>query len=166
MSFFTRPILNRIKQLAFRPRGVEEFFENGKTLPTEKSWTGRSWRASELRVKSFDDLHKLWFVLLKERNVLAAQKEEARRFHISKQYFSNKGRQIKCQKSMARIKFVLNERRLAWVEATKLQRLAGAQETSAASKGASTPTSTSAQTASSSGPSTAASTSSTTTVTA
>ncbi|KAF8933243.1 mitochondrial 39-S ribosomal protein L47 (MRP-L47)-domain-containing protein [Dissophora ornata] len=134
MSFFTRPILNRIKQLAFRPRGVEEFFENGKSLPTEKSWTGRAWRASELRVKSFDDLHKLWFVLLKERNLLAAQKEEARRFHISKQYFSNKGRQIKCQKSMARIKFVLNERRLAWVEATKLQRLVNAQETAVNTK--------------------------------
>ncbi|KAF9438856.1 54S ribosomal protein L4 mitochondrial [Entomortierella beljakovae] len=124
MSFFTRPILNRIKQIAFRPRGVEEFFENGKTLPTEKSWTGRAWRATELRLKSFDDLHKLWYVLLKERNLLAAQKEEARRFHIAKQYFSNKGRQVKCQKSMARIKFVLNERRLAWVEAKKLQRLA------------------------------------------
>ncbi|KAF9967191.1 54S ribosomal protein L4 mitochondrial [Mortierella alpina] len=130
MSFFSRsfPALNRLKQLAFRPRGVEEFFENGKSIPTEKSWTGRAWRASELRIKSFDDLHKLWYVLLKERNVLAAQKEEARRFHISKQYFSNKGRQIKCQKSMARIKFVLNERRLAWVEATKLQRLANVQE--------------------------------------
>ncbi|KAG0377700.1 MAG: mitochondrial 39-S ribosomal protein L47 (MRP-L47)-domain-containing protein [Linnemannia gamsii] len=130
MSFFQRsfPILNRLKQLAFRPRGVEEFFENGKSIPTEKSWTGRAWRASELRVKSFDDLHKLWYVLLKERNVLAAQKEDARRFHISKQYFSNKGRQVKCQKSMARIKFVLNERRMAWVEATKLQRLANAQE--------------------------------------
>lgn len=42
MSFFTRsfPSLNRLKQLAFRPRGVEEFFENGKSIPTEKSWTG------------------------------------------------------------------------------------------------------------------------------
>ncbi|KAK3835801.1 MAG: mitochondrial 39-S ribosomal protein L47 (MRP-L47)-domain-containing protein [Linnemannia elongata] len=141
MSFFSRsfPALNRLKQLAFRPRGVEEFFENGKSIPTEKSWTGRAWRASELRVKSFDDLHKLWYVLLKERNVLAAQKEEARRFHISKQYFSNKGRQIKCQKSMARIKFVLNERRLAWVEATKLQRVANAQEAAVNTK-VSTPT--------------------------
>lgn len=61
---------------------------------------GRAWRASELRVKSFDDLHKLWYVLLKERNVLAAQKEEARRFHISKQYFSNKGRQVKVSKTI------------------------------------------------------------------
>ncbi|KAF9312420.1 54S ribosomal protein L4 mitochondrial [Podila horticola] len=147
MSFFSRsfPTLNRLKQLAFRPRGVEEFFEAGKSIPTEKSWTGRAWRASELRVKSFDDLHKLWYVLLKERNVLAAQKEEARRFHISKQYFSNKGRQVKCQKSMARIKFVLNERRLAWVEATKLQRLANAQESAVNTK-ISTPSSTAKET--------------------
>ncbi|KAG0224743.1 mitochondrial 39-S ribosomal protein L47 (MRP-L47)-domain-containing protein [Mortierella sp. GBAus27b] len=128
MSFFARPILNRIKQVAFRPRGVEEFFENSQTLPTEKSWTGRAWRASELRIKSFDDLHKLWYVLLKERNLLATQKEEARRFHVPKQYFSNKGRRVKCQKSMARIKFVLNERRLAWVEAQKLQKLANAEQ--------------------------------------
>lgn len=43
MSFFSRsfPALNRLKQLAFRPRGVEEFFENGKSIPTEKSWTGK-----------------------------------------------------------------------------------------------------------------------------
>ncbi|KAG0053330.1 54S ribosomal protein L4 mitochondrial [Gryganskiella cystojenkinii] len=141
MNFFTRsfPSLNRLKQLAFRPRGVEEFFENGKSIPTEKSWTGRAWRASELRVKSFDDLHKLWYVLLKERNMLASQKEEARRFHISKQYFSNKGRQVKCQKSMARIKFVLNERRLAWVEAVKLQRVAAVEESAVNTKISSTP---------------------------
>ncbi|ORZ14997.1 mitochondrial 39-S ribosomal protein L47 (MRP-L47)-domain-containing protein [Lobosporangium transversale] len=134
MSFFARPIFNRIKQVAFKPRGVEEFFEGGKSLPTEKSWTGRAWRASELRLKSFDDLHKLWYVLLKERNLLATQKEEARRFHISKQFFSNKGRQEKCKKSMARIKFVLNERRLAWVEAKKLQRLANVEEASVNTK--------------------------------
>ncbi|KAF9579712.1 39S ribosomal protein L47, mitochondrial [Lunasporangiospora selenospora] len=139
MSFFSRsfPALNRLKQLAFRPRGVEEFFENGVTLPTEKSWTGRAWRATELRLKSFDDLHKLWYVLLKERNLLAVQTEEARRFHISKQYFSNKGREMKCKKSMARIKFVLNERRLAWVEANKLQRLARTEESAVNTKVAS-----------------------------
>ncbi|KAG6890642.1 hypothetical protein C0995_006618 [Termitomyces sp. Mi166 len=83
--------------------------------------TGRSWKASELRLKSFRDLHTLWYILLRERNLLASQKEEARRMGISDVPLQVSSTRVHhTRKSMARIKAVLNERRLAYEGALKI----------------------------------------------
>jgi ribosomal protein L29 len=102
--------------------GLMDFFQDGVALPKDPPRTGRAWRASELRQKSFEDLHKLWYILLKERNVLASQREEARRLGIGPDAFSNYSREIKCRKSMARIKTVLSERQIAYECALKRHR--------------------------------------------
>eukprot|EP00897_Mesotaenium_endlicherianum_P006372 jgi/Mesen1/5763/ME000292S04844 len=91
-----------------RVRGLEEFFDVGKKQD-EPFKTGRSWEAWELRQKSYDDLHKLWYVLLKEKNLLYSQKGMLRTANIQ---FPNSNRVAKVKKSMCRIKQVLTERAL------------------------------------------------------
>ena len=105
------------------------------------SLPGRSWRASELRLKSFEDLHKLWFVLAKERNILLAERAASR---TTKEAVKNPSRYRKVflsvstihkfsnnitlndqvRKAMARIKHVLGERQRIYKEFKQQQILA------------------------------------------
>ena len=41
---------------------LNEFFEDPKNWDKEEIKVGRSWRVDELRLKSNEDLHKLWYV--------------------------------------------------------------------------------------------------------
>ncbi|KAI3425296.1 hypothetical protein D9Q98_009062 [Chlorella vulgaris] len=88
-------------------RGLEELIvlppKEDAQLPT----SGRTWEAADLRKKSWDDLHKLWFVLLKERTRLQAEKAMYRQ---QQQRMPNVTRVAKVRKAMCRIKLVLSER--------------------------------------------------------
>lgn len=72
--------------------GLEEFFDSSKGfLWNDKELkTGRAWSAAELRKKSFEDLHSLWWVSIKEINKLQSHKQEARRFKL---FYANKERE-------------------------------------------------------------------------
>uniref|UniRef100_A0ACD5XR86 Uncharacterized protein n=2 Tax=Avena sativa TaxID=4498 RepID=A0ACD5XR86_AVESA len=80
-----------------------------KSFWTSTPWSciGRSWKASELRLKSWDDLQKLWYVLLKEKNMLMSQRQM---LNSENMRFPNPERISKVKKSMCRIKHVLTER--------------------------------------------------------
>lgn len=60
------------------------------------------------------DLHKLWFVLLKERNMLETYKQYAK---ATGQVMENKERIQKVAVSMARLKTVIGERSLEYKKA-------------------------------------------------
>ncbi|XP_034294817.1 large ribosomal subunit protein uL29m [Pantherophis guttatus] len=85
---------------------LEEFFDDPKNWGKEVK-SGDSWTVEQLRGKSSDDLHKLWYVLLKERNMLLTLEQEAKRQTLT---MPSPERLEKVIKSMERMDQVIQER--------------------------------------------------------
>ena len=90
--------------------GLNAFLDPIRFLPEDKQKdevSGREWEARELRLKSFEDLHGLWYVLLKEKNMLQTEKHVARANRVRMRSAQRIGQ---VRRSMAKIKLVLSER--------------------------------------------------------
>ncbi|XP_022899910.2 large ribosomal subunit protein uL29m [Onthophagus taurus] len=90
---------------------LTEFFDIKKNWGLEEVKSGRAWKVEELRLKSNSDLHKLWYVLLKERNMLLTMEEESKR---QTKLFASPERIDKVEISMENVETVVKERNKAY----------------------------------------------------
>ncbi|XP_049866449.1 39S ribosomal protein L47, mitochondrial [Pectinophora gossypiella] len=88
-----------------------EFFDSKKNWGETNIRVGRAWRLDELRIKSNTDLHKLWYILLKERNMLYTMEHECKE---QVRLFPNPERIDKVEESMNNIETVIRERNTAY----------------------------------------------------
>ncbi|XP_055691414.1 39S ribosomal protein L47, mitochondrial [Lutzomyia longipalpis] len=92
-------------------RDLMEFFDDKKNWGELEVKTGRAWTKDELRIKSNADLHKLWYVLLKERNMLMTMEHEC---NEQIEPFPSPERVDKVKISMENLEMVIRERNRAY----------------------------------------------------
>lgn len=92
---------------------LAEFFDLKDNWAKVDVITGRSWRLDELRIKKNSDLHKLWYVLLKERNMLKTMEASCEKYF---QPMPCPERIYKVEESMENLERVIAERNSAFIE--------------------------------------------------
>ncbi|KAI1265545.1 mitochondrial 39-S ribosomal protein L47 (MRP-L47)-domain-containing protein [Xylariaceae sp. FL1019] len=98
------------------------FYAKDKTMltPTEEMQYGRAWTVEELRHKSWEDLHKLWWVCVKEQNRIATARKEKTRLKAIEGIQEGEARLREVRKTMKAIKHALTERWYVWEDARTL----------------------------------------------
>ncbi|XP_070816687.1 large ribosomal subunit protein uL29m [Chaetodon trifascialis] len=91
-------------------RGLEEFFDFPENWGETTVKSGAPWTANQLRAKNSEDLHKLWYVLLKEKNMLLTLEQEAKRQRVA---MPSPERLKKVERSLIRLETVVKERETA-----------------------------------------------------
>ncbi|OAA54812.1 50S ribosomal protein l4 [Niveomyces insectorum RCEF 264] len=102
--------------------GLWQFFYDGQVaqVPTKDAAFGRAWTVEELRRKSWDDLHRLWWVCVKERNRIATASLARKIYRLGFGDFEADERDTAVRKTMRGIKHVLTERFYTWEDAMDL----------------------------------------------
>jgi large subunit ribosomal protein L47 len=95
-----QPVLDPSKRTKVKvddDHGLWEFFRHKDkpfSTPAEEGEFGRPWSAHELRGKSWEDLHALWWVCCKERNRIATEDNERKRMEVGYGQEDSKKRDI------------------------------------------------------------------------
>ncbi|XP_069583365.1 large ribosomal subunit protein uL29m [Ranitomeya imitator] len=87
--------------------GLHEFFDDPKNWGETTMKSGDLWTINHLRCKGSEDLHKLWYVLLKEKNMLMTLEQESKRQRVA---MPSPERLYKVNKSMENLHTVVTER--------------------------------------------------------
>ncbi|XP_014207371.1 39S ribosomal protein L47, mitochondrial [Copidosoma floridanum] len=96
-----------------RTDDLMEFFDKDINWTKQRIQVGRSWSTDELRIKSNEDLHKLWYVLLKEKNMLLTMEHACNEAY---ELFPNPERLDKVEESMKNLETVVRERNEAYYQ--------------------------------------------------
>ena len=98
----------------YAPNPLDAFRDSIERQARMEEPVGRQWSVKELRRKSYEDLHRLWYVLYMEKNMLLTEQQLSRRRQL---IFPQPDRFKKVQKSMGAIRQVLGERKRETVAA-------------------------------------------------
>lgn len=103
--------------------GLWGFFDASKQALIESDAElshGRAWTYKELTYKAFDDLHKLYWVCVKEQNRALTRKKEHSRLEAGYGEAENEERVTEVRKTMETIRIVLVHRQLSYLKARGL----------------------------------------------